>query len=321
MGSPLSWSLLNILHGCAASTTFRREDFAICGDDFIGLGWENNFSRYLDATSSFGLVPKPVTVIRSKIGGIFCERLYVLDEDSCLSVDTHIWGSTRMFVSNEMTFDVSRQKVFPSVLLLGEATFKKLPDFPQMRELLRPLLREARRFNIDPYVPIAMGGLGIRPLSLDKVPRKRYQVIYQAIHNGQMNPLGFHCFGKDYFAQEFRACFGLLYERLKFKAKGAVSDDILDFDYEAKIAHICGVLKKLLGSEGVWPDNPSQPKIGIYWILKDFSASTPRLTNVKPYRCTYREMYDLSSRLFPTKESMSTLGLIYEDQKVPLAPT
>jgi hypothetical protein len=312
MGMPINWVLLNILHESSASFSFDEGAYALCGDDFIGLGSDQDFSLYLSKNSTFGLVPKPESIIRSTVGGIFCERLYIRkDVDQCrILEEAPIWGSTRMLVSNEMLFEVEHQRYSPQCLLVGPSTFEKLGKFPHMREVLRPLVDMARRFKINPYLPIQMGGLGIRPPDMSKRLKTSEEVLATALINGHASPLNLYSLETGRFGWYTNRAKSEILKNLKWRhlppghhllEEGV---DYVDLKFESRLGAAFSKIHILALSEGFIPESKSIGRREIFTLLNSFRRKIPKFVFIKPLKWTYEGVYAMSGNLYPTLASM-----------------
>jgi hypothetical protein len=324
MGTPINWVLLNILHECTASFSFSKFAYAICGDDFIGLGNDAEFSLYLEMNKSMGLLPKKETIIRSEIGGIFCERLYEVkvEEGHKVLRQAPIWGSTRMLVQNEVLFCTDVQKHVPGVLLIGDSTFEKLGLFPHMREALSPIVQLARRFGIDPYVPIMLGGLGIRPPDMDRLMPPRYRCLMTAIHNKVARPnVLMQNSASSPFSLYLHKMTSVIMKQIVwvYRPKNMREDDSyfermgLIENYEPHLGQVLSILTMLAYADGYIPSKENVKRIDILKRLRFYSRySHPHHVNrIPPLKWSYKDCYDFAGNLFPTRSSLEKANILF----------
>lgn len=154
MGMPASWSILSIFHYlCLKAAGIIH--FGIRGDDAIFSCSMRRYQRYLDLVKEVGFEINFKKTFASPTHGTFCEEFYVREGPFLVKVPTI---SFRVFNPDQVS------------LSSIEASLNCGAYTPERRHAIAVLgapylLRLAKRYRVNPFLPTYYGGLGFPPKS------------------------------------------------------------------------------------------------------------------------------------------------------------
>jgi hypothetical protein len=305
MGMPLSWVILNVIHLAIIRIALNgRPSFVVNGDDAVLWCTTTEYRTYEHLCSVSGFVLNKDKTFVSPDSGIFNERYLSLKIESGNSrLDIRPFRPIRWVVPEDRPR--SRENWFFGLgISLG-----KYP-WPVQRDLLRYLQieRKARSMGVDPYLPIAFGGLGIRnPTLEDRMVPKRVACFATQAHNSRTPSflstsfLGDSTPVCDYAATRLAT----LFDRFEWYYVPSHTDEYVTFD---GLAHLTRGLLDLyvrvgLGC-GLRTSKRSKSITSYLGRWSRYVRQKMKVTSTPPLSWTYRQLYDMAARTLPTRRSV-----------------
>jgi hypothetical protein len=177
-GMPASWVVgLQLGHYFIASYVDRTHSFKIKGDDIIALWTQAQITLYTEIALRVGLVVNHKSVV-SRLYGTYCEGDYVLNPRTRV-LRRLPTISLRSFVTGKPpgsdAIKTFIQRGYPSNRLVA-----------LQNSSMSNIVRLCHEKEVDPYMPEALGGIGLLPPDIYALVPKHYRRVVQGAHNGTL---------------------------------------------------------------------------------------------------------------------------------------
>jgi len=307
MGIPCSWPVLSIIHLTVAYHIDKRKNHLIKGDDLIAYWTTAQIKLYKKLMKSLGFLPHDS--IKGK-RGTFCERFMEVNNGWLREVRGPF--PLRWVHSSEYIHDKFYGAYpMPSSLTMGKTVMTLLNRGASSRilnvqdRITSKVRRNLRCAGIDPYAPVACGGMGLYPRDLDSQMKPLARCVQTHFMNSPQhfvaNDLTIHVGHRT--LRDHETCRGLesiqaltwVYvprSQVPGPNLGAIDPRFLDL-YRSRLS-----VKNVLLIE----DGPSRPPK--FWqVIRQCNRACrhAKRLGVPPLPWTYRESMDFPSRIYPDR--------------------
>jgi hypothetical protein len=283
-GMPASWVVgLQLGHYFLASLVDPTHSFRIKGDDIISLWTLSQINLYKELALRIGLIVNHKSVV-SRTRGVYCEADYVLRGKVLRRIPTI---SLRSFCSGKAPgSDAIRafiQRGYPTERLVS-----------LQRAGLSDLISLCHEKGVDPYMPEAMGGLGLYPPDIYAMVPKHYRRVVQGAHNGTLPVLYENTPSDLTVSQEIKTL-------LSYVRQSVNGDPVLTAQVSSGVRHLMGVNAfrcALMGVHDVSIETPGR-------LVRRLRAFVRRANKqgTDDHETTYNNAYATLTRLNVTRTS------------------